>query len=153
MKVFLAAIFSVLVACGGGNPEPVPTGNADSPESGTITVTVTNVGSAQGRVGFSLYATEDGFPGERAKAEENMVVDAQSGAVTIEFEDIDPGEYAVSVLHDENNSGDMDTGAFGIPAEGWGVSRNPEPGFGPPAWSDAVFVHNGDIELEIRLNY
>ena len=46
------------------------------------------------------------------------------------------GDYAVSVIHDENNNAKLDTFA-GIPREGFGFSRNPAIRFGPPKFSAA----------------
>jgi uncharacterized protein (DUF2141 family) len=40
--------------------------------------------------------------------------------VTIVFENVAPGEYAVSAFHDENDNQKLDTGVFGIPTEKYG---------------------------------
>lgn len=64
----------------------------------------------------------------------------------------EPGQFAVSVYHDENANGDFDKGAFGLPAEPWGISRNPKVRFGPPGVEEAIFPVDGDgAEVEIRL--
>jgi uncharacterized protein (DUF2141 family) len=53
--------------------------------------------------------------------------------------DIEPGLHAVSVQHDENNNGKLDTDFLGIPHEGVGVSNNPQPRRGPPRFAEAAF--------------
>jgi len=41
------------------------------------------------------------------------------------------GKYAVSVFHDENSNGKLDTNFLGIPREGVGASNNAKGHFGP----------------------
>ena len=62
-------------------------------------------------------------------------------------------DYAVAVIHDENGNAKLDTFA-GIPKEGFGFSRNPAIGFGPPRFAAARFTLDGDGGAErIRLRY
>lgn len=63
------------------------------------------------------------------------------------------GDFAVSIYHDKNANGIFDKGAFGLPAEPWGVSRNPKVRFGPPDVTEALFPVGVDgAEVEIKLN-
>jgi uncharacterized protein (DUF2141 family) len=56
--------------------------------------------------------------------------------------------------HDMNSNNRMDTGLFGIPSEGWGVSNNARGRFGAPSFQDAAFTMAlDDIELSIHLRY
>ncbi|WP_293990516.1 DUF2141 domain-containing protein [Sphingomonas sp.] len=57
----------------------------------------------------------------------------------IRFAGIAPGTYTASLIHDENSNAKLDTFA-GIPREGFGFSRNPRIGFGPPRFSAAEFA-------------
>jgi uncharacterized protein (DUF2141 family) len=52
------------------------------------------------------------------------------------------GRYAVSLIHDENGNGKLDT-LLGIPKEGFAFSRNPPIRFGAPRYDDASF-HVGE---------
>jgi uncharacterized protein (DUF2141 family) len=65
------------------------------------------------------------------------------------------GRFAVAVLHDEDNDREMDTGLFGIPTEGYGVSRNAIRSFGPPIFEDCVLrLRPGDVSrARIRMHY
>lgn len=45
---------------------------------------------------------------------------------TVTFTDLTPGTYAIKVMHDENDNDELDLGAYGIPAEGYGFSNNPQ---------------------------
>lgn len=74
--------------------------------------------------------------------------------LAITFTDIAPGTYAVSVLHDENEDGELNTGTFGIPAEGFGFSKNPEIRTGAPDFSEAAIVVVGaEATTQVELIY
>jgi uncharacterized protein (DUF2141 family) len=65
----------------------------------------------------------------------------------------EPGDYAIAVYHDENANKTFDKGAFGLPAEPWGISNNPRIRFGPPHVSEALFPVNGEgAKVVIKLN-
>lgn len=53
----------------------------------------------------------------------------------IRIRDVPPGDYAVSVIHDENGNGRLDK-FVGIPREGFGFSRNPRLRMGPPRFEE-----------------
>ena len=90
-------------------------------------------------VNVCVYKNEQDFPDcshhpdvlSRRKA-------AIVGSVRFDL-DIEPGLHAVSVLHDENNNGKLDTNFLGIPREGVGMSNNPPPRRGPPRFAEAAF--------------
>ncbi len=63
-----------------------------------------------------------------------------SGESEITLTDLAYGEYAISVYHDRNDNGKLDTGLFGIPKEALGTSNDAKIRFGPPKYEDAVFM-------------
>ena len=69
------------------------------------------------------------------------------------FNDVAPGEYAISLLHDENGNGKVDKALF-LPTEGFGFSRDARVRMGPPKFSDAaVDIGAKDRQLTIRMRY
>jgi uncharacterized protein (DUF2141 family) len=62
-----------------------------------------------------------------------------------------PGEYAVSVVYDEDSNGKMNTGFLGIPTEPVGMSNNAKGRFGPPKYKDAAFQMTASKTINIRL--
>jgi uncharacterized protein (DUF2141 family) len=71
----------------------------------------------------------------------------------IRFSGLQPGSYAVSVFHDENGNGKLDT-LVGIPREGFGFSRNPVVRFGPPRFDQVrVEVPSGFSRHTLRMQY
>lgn len=68
------------------------------------------------------------------------------------FLDLTPGTYALSLIHDENGNGRLDT-RFGIPREGVGFSRNPRLLVGAPSFAAVRFDIAGITSETIRLKY
>ncbi len=127
---------------------------ADS-TAGTLTVNISNIQSDAGQIGCSLYSNKDGFPSEPEKAADQMFVKSKAGKATCVFKDLKPGKYAVSVMHDEDEDGELKTSMVGRPKEWWGVSNNvPPERFGPPKYEAASFAYDGQpkkIQVKLRL--
>ncbi|MFK7834514.1 MAG: DUF2141 domain-containing protein [Winogradskyella sp.] len=113
----------------------------------TITVTIDNVKSDDGNVKMSLH-TADTFM--KGKGLDNGMSEIKDEKITITFENVAAGEYAIIAFHDENNNGTMDFRENGMPLESYGMSNNVM-SFGPPQYGDAKFtVADKDLELNIR---
>lgn len=113
----------------------------------TITVTVENVMSSKGKVGFALYTNENFLkvPTEADFAE------IKEGKSTFVFKNVPKGVYAISCYHDKNNNSRMDFSPQGMPEEEYGMSNNNVNPFGPPTFNDAKFeVTDKDVSLNIR---
>lgn len=113
----------------------------------TITVKVDNLTSDKGVAAFALHTKDTFMRGEGIMNAESEIKD---GKVTVTFNDVQPGEYAIIGLHDANSNGRMDYRENGMPLEGFGTSNNVM-SFGPPQYDDAKFkVDNKDLEFYIR---
>tara|TARA_B100000809_G_C15076494_1_gene508020 strand:- start:832 stop:1299 length:468 start_codon:yes stop_codon:yes gene_type:complete len=113
----------------------------------TITVTIENAKSDDGKVLVSLN-TKDNFM--KGSGVQNATSEIKDGKATITFENVLPGEYAVMVMHDANGNNKLDFEANGMPKESYGTSNNPR-SFGPPNYEDAKFnVEKEDLKLSIR---
>ena len=105
-------------------PDPVLSSNMANVH---LTVSVSGIRNDKGRVFVQLLNAPAGFPRQSDKAYNNVAIDANkavSGLVTANYSDLAPGTCAISILHDENRNGRMDTNALGIPNEGWADSNN-----------------------------
>ncbi|MFH7320519.1 DUF2141 domain-containing protein [Desulfurivibrio sp. D14AmB] len=119
-------------------------------QASELTVKVTKVESAEGGVYVALYGLEDGFPSRPCRWCQR--VPAQPGTVAVLFPHLPPGRYAVSVYHDVNGNGRLDTNRFGVPTEPYGFSLDARGSFGPPSFEDASFtVADQPLALEINL--
>lgn len=113
--------------------------NNEISNSGTIEVTVTNVESSEGQIRAVLFQGKDGFPDDNQKAYKSISVPAQKGKTVFTYTNIPYGDYAISLLHDKNSDGKMNTNTFGYPQEGYGVSNNTIPTFSMPKYEEARF--------------
>ena len=80
---------------------------------------------------------------------------AASASKMVEFAGVTPGTYAISLIHDENGNGKLDTRVI-IPREGFGFSRNPAITFGPPKFAAASFgivpgMNNQSVKFKYML--
>lgn len=79
-------------------------------------------------------------------------VPTPAGAL-LHFPNVAQGDYAITVLHDENGNAKADM-FFGIPKEGVGFSNNPRLIAGPPSFGVARFHVDGvTVTQVVRLKY
>ena len=113
----------------------------------TLTITLENVLSDQGDILAALHGPETFMKGPGAQ---NFRAEARQGAMTFTFENVAPGRYAVSVLHDRNSNQQMDFDPSGMPLEPYGMSGN-DMQMGPPTFEGAAFeVGTEPVALNIR---
>jgi uncharacterized protein (DUF2141 family) len=105
-------------------------------QNSDLTVNVNGLKSDKGKCLLSLYSNKIGFTGSVDKAFKTDGSTISNGKATIVLKNIREGEYAISVDHDENGNGKMDTNFVGMPKEGVGVSNNAKSSFGPPSFED-----------------
>lgn len=116
-----------------------------------LIVKIQNLKNSNGDILIGLYDNASNFP---RKVATGKVVKVTEKEMEVKFQDIRPGEYAVSVLHDENQNKDMDQGKLGIPKEGYGFSNNATGVIGPPSFKKARFhVPDGDSSITINMKY
>lgn len=116
---------------------------------GDLKITITDIRSDKGYFLVGLYEEHNyldltGF----TKAD---TVKASMGSVTAVFEQLPPGEYAIALIHDENNSGDMNLNLIGIPKEPYGFSNNPNKLLSKPKFRHTKFTKEED-ELNITID-
>lgn len=117
----------------------------------SLEVQVTGLRSAKGVLQLCLTPDAGAFPDCGKGAGIKRTVSAASPH--IRFEGLAPGSYAVAIIHDANANAKLDT-MLGIPKEGFGFSRNPAIGFGPPRFAAAQFaVGPGGEVQQIRMRY
>lgn len=118
-------------------------------QNATISVEITNVKSNDGKVMVGLFDSKENFLKTSVKGE---MLDAVEGNLSVVFEGVTEGTYTVSVIHDENGNGKLDTNFMGIPSEPYGISKEGKSMFGPPSYEKAKFVVKAeDVDLTISL--
>jgi uncharacterized protein (DUF2141 family) len=101
---------------------------------GKLEVVVKNIKVEKGKIMVGLFVSEDSF---LKNATLGKVIQASGTEVHVIFEDIKPGEYGLSIIHDENENGELDTNMMGIPTEGFAFGNNAMGMFGPPSFEKA----------------
>ena len=96
--------------------------------------------NSNGQIICALYSSPDGFPKRSEKALAHVNSSISDKQAVCEFSGIAPGTYAVSVFHDENSNGKLDTNFMGIPREGVGASNNAKAIWARPNLTPPLFV-------------
>lgn len=118
----------------------------------SLDVSVSNLRNKKGNVLVCLTANSKAFPdcSKDPKALKRTVKATSAGSIA--FGEVAPGTYALSLIHDENGNGKLDT-AMAIPKEGFGFSRNPKITFGPPKFKSAAFALSGAGAQNVKMKY
>lgn len=119
----------------------------------TLDIAVSGLRSVQGNVLVCLTANPKFFPNcDKDPAGRKQRV-AANQAGDIRFDGVAPQTYALSLVHDENANNKMDLAIF-VPKEGFGFSRNPRIGMGPPKFASAAFSVGAKNEhLAVAMKY
>jgi uncharacterized protein (DUF2141 family) len=131
-------------------PQSLLAGPADGV---TVTVNVSGLRNTQGLIRACLTAKPATFPEcDKDPQSQRLSVPASNGPVLV-FRHVMPGNYAVSLFHDQNGNNRLDK-TMGIPNEGYGFSRDAPVQFGPPKFDAAkVAVATSDLTLPIKVRY
>jgi uncharacterized protein (DUF2141 family) len=123
--------------------------NAQQQKTFDIKVEVKNAKNDDGKMFFALYDNEDDFLKKEIKGGIEVITNKTS---IITFKNVPTGVYAVSVFHDKNDNGEMDTNGLGIPTENFGCSNDAKGFMGPPKWKNAKFeLSDKDKNIIINL--
>lgn len=128
---------------------------AQSTEHSTsVRIAVSGLRNVDGMVQACLTTQPRHFPDCRDDpASHRLSVHAEAGLV-LNFTRVQPGTYAVALLHDENGNGRADRVLSMIPREGFGFSRDAPVRMGPPGFDEAAFdVGDEPVRQTIRMRY
>src|SRR5215471_6217784 len=123
-----------------------------SPQGSVIHVDVVGLRNNKSQVCCALYGSAEGFPKDGQKAIRRDTSSISDQKASCEFSGVEPGTYAISVFHDENSNGKLDTNFLGIPREGVGASNDARGHMGPPKFDAAQFqFSDGRLNLKITI--
>ena len=118
------------------------------PAQNKLEVTIQGVKSEKGSVLIALYDSEGSFMKKHIASRKVKVADKN---LTVVFDNLKPGSYAVSTFHDENENEKLDSNFFGVPKELYGFSNNAKGSFGPPSFDKARVTVDRDKKITIDL--
>lgn len=120
-------------------------------QTASLEVKVNNIKSQTGTIRVGLFTNEKDF---LKNAVMGKVVKPQGNEIVVVFENLEPGDYALSVIHDENENGILDSNGLGIPIEGFAFGNNAMGAFGPPSFGKAkTKIEGKDVSCIIKLKY
>jgi uncharacterized protein (DUF2141 family) len=123
--------------------------NAQLAATCTLTVHVGGIQNAKGNILVALHKDSNTVIDSRV-----VEIDSKTMTAKAVFEKVPEGIYGVSVVHDENKSGQIDMDPGGMPLEGYGFSNNPAKQMGPPPFDEFKFeLKQPEKSLDISLIY
>jgi uncharacterized protein (DUF2141 family) len=123
-------------------------------ETYSLTIEVKDLHNSKGIVQFALYNKDGTIPDEDYKKCCKILKEKiQNGSSKVTFTNLPQGKYAVNILHDENENGEIDKG-FILPIEGIGFSNFQSIGFSNrPNFSKASFELNNNKTVNVKVIY
>lgn len=120
----------------------------------SLTIEVENLRNSKGVVQIALYNKDGSIPDEHYKNYFKMEkVNIINGKAEGTFSHLPKGNYAVNILHDENNNGKIDKG-FILPKEGIGFSNFTSIGLtNRPNFKKASFEFNQNKSIKVKMIY
>lgn len=112
---------------------------ATTPTSGSLELRVTNLESEKGLIRVLIFSSSDGFPEDPSKAIKALSIPIKSKKASLKINDLQAGNYAISVFHDENEDGKIRKNFFGYPLNKFGFSNNPNGFLSIPSFSRCAF--------------
>lgn len=122
--------------------------------SQSLTIDFENIRDDQGFLIVTVYPSEDLWLDdidelEHIFSKENIV----DGKMSVTIEEIPSGIYAVAMMDDENEDGEMRYNFIGMPREGYGFSRNYKVRLSKPKFEDCVLEFRNDTTIRITVQY
>lgn len=121
---------------------------------GVLQIEVTGARNNKGVVLCSVFSDAKGYPRLPSMAIFKGRLPLREGRAIFETGELPAGQYAVAILHDENEDNKMNTSAIGLPKEGYGFSNNVMGIVGPPSFLKAAVklygVEKKTIPITIR---
>ena len=128
---------------------------AQAESTTSLTVVVNGIRNQTGEICMRVYNSEKGFP-DNAKSEVKSGCTKITGnSIKQVFSGLKPGNYAVAVVDDQNGDHKLNKDFFGIPEEGFGISRNPIVSIrtGTPKFKNASLKVDKNTTINIFLKY
>ncbi|RED95258.1 DUF2141 domain-containing protein [Marinoscillum furvescens] len=119
-----------------------------------VDIEVSNLKNHAGQLILLVFDKANGFPTDSDQAIYRTTALAADDTVKLLVDHLPKGEYAFSIIHDENTNNLLDTNLLGIPKEGVCASKNAKSMFGPPSFEQAAFqLSKTPISFHLKLLY
>jgi uncharacterized protein (DUF2141 family) len=124
-------------------------------ETTSLTVVVNGITNKTGEICMRVYNAEKGFPFNNKSEVKSRCTKITGSSMTQVFSGLKPGNYAVAVIDDQNGDHKLNKDFFGIPQEGFGISRNPIVSVttGTPTFEKSSFKLQKKATIQIFMKY
>lgn len=112
-----------------------------------LTVTITGVEKGEGQVLVAVY-NESGY---MKTPLHSAAINAKDETVTVTFDHVAAGNYALAVYQDINKNNELDTSFMGIPSEPFGFSNCTRMPMGTPKFKNVSFSFTESTTQKIKL--
>ena len=113
-----------------------------------LNIKISGIKRVRGKVNLCVVTEKSEFLGNCSIFAEVPVTDNE---LLFTKSDLKPGTYAVTMYHDSNSNGELDSNFLRIPKERYGFSNNARGTFGPPGYEECLFEVKGDTTISVRL--
>ncbi len=123
--------------------------------AGDLTIKLTDFRNSNGKVLISIFNDKDAFDNiDAEKIHTYVSLDTDGKDKEVVLKDFPAGEYAITILQDENENYNLDLNSREFPVEGYGFSNNVGT-MSEPSYGDAAFDHTGETDTNqtIKLVY
>jgi uncharacterized protein (DUF2141 family) len=116
------------------------------------TLVVSNLENKKGQLFIGWYNSAESYNKRGNPVFKKTVTVSKQTEISIPFDEVPDGKYAISIFLDENGNGKMDTNFLGIPKEKYGFSNNVIPATRAARFDEAAFDIQGQTKsIPIRL--
>jgi uncharacterized protein (DUF2141 family) len=120
-------------------------------QQASLEVTIKNIKNKKGSIRIGLFTNDTDF---MKKIAYGKIVKVDGAEVTAVFDDLPAGDYGISIIHDENENGELDTNKMGIPKEGFAFGNNAMGKMGPASFENSkVAVREKSVHQVLNLKY
>lgn len=118
-----------------------------------IEIEVIGIKNIDGQIMISINRGPEGWPEENF-VEQRFIPEFTAPNFTIIFKNMPYGNYAVGVLHDKDNNGEMTKNFIGMPKEAFGFTRDYKVVFRAPKYEEANFeAEIPKLKLAVNLQH
>ena len=120
-------------------------------QSSKLKIEICGFEKIEGKVSIGLFNKPENFP-KRSENNFGVHLEICDSCVVHTFTNLEKGEYAIAVYHDENSNGKLDRNFIGMPSEDYVLSNYATGTFGPPSFEDAKISLADSLELVLDLS-
>lgn len=125
---------------------------AFSQSKGKLTISINNIEKTAGSLYVALYNVAETFLDEGVNPYGKIIPVTKSSSLTVAFDDLPFGDYAIAVYHDLNDNGKLDKNVLGIPTEPYAFSNNPAVKWRSPSFAEArIAVKESQKNISVKL--